>query len=576
MIFKMIKLTHLQDQIVKLLIKKKLLTKLILVNIFGELIDLVSSWTLFQISIGNLNMIYLYVFLDIFTTLFESTFIQKTNNYIANEIRYEFKLNAIRQYSRLSFDSKNKATAETFYQKMLQLSESYFQLISWGIPNFFRLIGSFFKCFVIFCFKGLFYPLLLIIGINFGFYFFCIRDKQKKFTDHMKKDRENRDKIRSLVTISLPMFQQGEKNPEYILELTNTIDNSWLKIEERWDSIMNITKMVNKSGIVVISIFLSDSIPGFLLLINTLRSLNSSISSLTAFLNHNNRYESNYDSYIKFFNKLEYQDAPLQLVLPREIIIDSVNIDHGGFNMRFSPNIKSLSISHGDKILIRGRTGHGKSTFINALMGKIKGIELNIGKPENYHSSFVEMYQNIREKLPTSSISIRKLFDDDESDELIMRCLKPCFPDDDIDRIFSNLRKSHIEKIKSENKDESDIDDSCEDKQMLNREDLDICINPLDIDIAERISGGEKTRLALATRIHQMLVKPNKQILILDEPEQGSDPEVAMRVIGNIFNLFKDKTIIMVSHICECQLDKLGIKWDNKLSIHQGIINLSY
>jgi hypothetical protein len=34
-----------------------------------------------------------------------------------------------------------------------------------------------------------------------------------------------------------------------------------------------------------------------------------------------------------------------------------------------------------------------------------------------------------------------------------------------------------------------------------------------------------KTRLALAIRIYQMKTKPNKHILILDEPEQGSDPE---------------------------------------------------
>jgi ABC-type transport system involved in cytochrome bd biosynthesis fused ATPase/permease subunit len=98
--------------------------------------------------------------------------------------------------------------------------------------------------------------------------------------------------------------------------------------------------------------------------------------------------------------------------------------------------------------------------------------------------------------------------------------------------------------------------------------------NPLDVDIAERISGGEKTRLALATRIYQMITKPDKHILILDEPEQGSDPEVAVKVIGNIIRMFHDRTIIMISHICECQLNALGIVWDHKLNISRGKIDL--
>jgi ABC-type multidrug transport system fused ATPase/permease subunit len=586
------KLTDLQDQVVKLLIQKKLLTTLIMVNIMGVVIDLVSSWTLFQISIGNLGFVYAYVGLDVLNTILETTYIRSTNDRIANSIRYDFKLNAIRQYNKLSFDSKNKATAESFYQKMLQLADSYFQLINWGIPNIFQLIGSFFKCFVIFCFKGMFYPLILIIGINLIVYVYSIKHKQKAFSDSIKLTRENNDMIRSLVSITLPMFQQGEKPPEYIMGLTTKIDNAWLNVDNQWNNIMTMTKLINKSGIIIIGMGFADSVSGFLLLVNTLGNLNGSISSLTAFMNHNNRYETNYESYVKFFKKLEYRNAPIRLTLPESFTIQSVNIHHGGFHMTFDPSIMSLNITKSDKILIRGRTGHGKSTFINALMGKIQGIQLDKGSPENYFGSYVEMYQNIREKLPTSSICIRKLFDDEPSDELIYKCLEPCFPDDDLKRIFSNLIKSHIDKLKSDettndiNSDNSDnsakdsddnfvdIEAEIDEKEILmSKLKQHSNINPLDIDIAERISGGEKTRLALATRIHQMLSKSDKQILILDEPEQGSDPEVAIKVIGEIFKLFNDRTIIMISHICECQLNVLNINWTHKLKVHNGIIS---
>jgi ABC-type multidrug transport system fused ATPase/permease subunit len=587
-----IQFTDLQNQLVKLLIQKKLHKKLIIVNFLNVAIGLISSWLLFQISIGDIKLIYPYVFLDIFHTMIDSTYILDTNTEIANIIRYEFKINAITQYKNLSFDSKNKALAETFYQKMIQASDSFYQLISWGIPNIFKLIGSFIQCLIIFYFKRLSIPFGLILVINLIAYYKYIKNKQKEFSDCIKTTRESNDKIRSLVSISLPMFQYNEKSPEYITNLTNTIDQSWYTVDNKMNHIMTITRIINKFGIIIISLGFNESVSGFLLLVNTFGSLNGSISSLTAFMSQNNRYETNYDSYIKFFKNLNYQEEPEKFVLPQTITIKSININHGGFNMSFGSNISSLQISIGHKILIRGRTGHGKSTFINALMGKIKGIEFDLATPENYFHSYVEMYQNIREKLPTSSISIRKIFDDDQNDDLIIRCLKPCFPDDDLDRIFSNLIKSHNDKEMLDKKIDEDYDiekgicTSTEHSNLIdnlnypndpndpNDPNYPKKPNPLDVDIAERISGGEKTRLALATRIYQMITKPDKHILILDEPEQGSDPEVAVKVIGNIIRMFHDRTIIMISHICECQLNALGIVWDHKLSISRGKIDL--
>src|SRR5207247_7434585 len=72
--------------------------------------------------------------------------------------------------------------------------------------------------------------------------------------------------------------------------------------------------------------------------------------------------------------------------------------------------------------------------------------------------------------------------------------------------------------------------------------------NVLDIEIDNKISGGETTRLALSTKIYT-LIKNNKQILILDEPEQGCDPSQAYEVIGSILKTFPKKTIIIISHL---------------------------
>jgi ABC-type transport system involved in cytochrome bd biosynthesis fused ATPase/permease subunit len=52
--------------------------------------------------------------------------------------------------------------------------------------------------------------------------------------------------------------------------------------------------------------------------------------------------------------------------------------------------------------------------------------------------------------------------------------------------------------------------------------------------------------------------------LILDEPEQGSDPEIAYNIIDNIFKKFPEKMIIVISHL---ELIHIKYKWDNKFRI---------
>ena len=55
----------------------------------------------------------------------------------------------------------------------------------------------------------------------------------KDFTKSMKKTREINDKTRSLISISLPMFQHNEKTPENIMSLTNSIDQNINGAEKR-------------------------------------------------------------------------------------------------------------------------------------------------------------------------------------------------------------------------------------------------------------------------------------------------------------------------------------------------------
>ncbi len=577
-------ITNLQSHIAKLMNSEKILYKFLLVNFLIVCFDIIGGWLLYKISQGSLNLVIYYVGCDIISNIYDKYFCDLFNNKVGMRIKLAFKKEAIEKYDTLSWDSKNKSTADNFNTKMSQASGAINALIVWGIPNIMAMISSFVQCLVVFCFSGLYLPLFLICATNIAAYIFYTKNKQIKFTKSVKSARESSDKIKSLINLFLPMFQQREKSSSDIYKMSAETDIVWHNVDKQWINIMAFTQILNKLCVIFISFGMIDSVAGFILLIKTIGSFNGSISNLTSFLNQNNRFETDYESYIKFFDGLSYKSHPIKKELPSELNIIGLNIAQGGFNLKFDHNIKKLDLRSDSKILIQGRTGHGKSTFVNALMGKISGLQFNLNKPENYFHSFVDMYQNIREKMPTSTISIRQLFNAELNDNIIMQCLKPCFPDNDLERIMNNLKNSsNTNDLKTNDIDfaDSDTDDFNEHSQMMNKADienqLDIVqakqpTNPLDVEILERLSGGEKTRLALATRIYQMITNPDKKIIILDEPEQGSDPEIAIKVIRNIFELFPDKMIIMVSHICECSLYKLNIKWHHRLNINQGIV----
>ena len=87
----------------------------------------------------------------------------------------------------------------------------------------------------------------------------------------------------------------------------------------------------------------------------------------------------------------------------------------------------------------------------------------------------------------------------------------------------------------------------------------------------KKYSGGQKSRLCLATRCYE-IEKFNKQILIMDEPEQGSDSDTIVKVINNICAKYNKCTIIMITHMCNCQLKLVSVNWNLKLKVENGSV----
>lgn len=77
-----------------------------------------------------------------------------------------------------------------------------------------------------------------------------------------------------------------------------------------------------------------------------------------------------------------------------------------------------------------------------------------------------------------------------------------------------------------------------------------------------KLSGGQKQRLAIARII---LHKPD--IIILDEATSSLDAITETKVLSNISELFKNKTLIIISHKPDLQID-----FDDKIMVKDGVL----
>lgn len=517
---------------------------------------IVTSQLMYNLSKGDVDVIIWILALKIIYPLVDNL----TVAYLLQEVHLEVNIkvlnDSLKKYVSLSFISKNKYNSPNHYEKMISANSAIRSMIDWGMPTMITLIGTFVGCLWTFILMDLVTEMFIATSISLLVYYFVIRKRQNTFTKKHKKVTKKNSKLRSKISISLRRLQYKEITPDAVSKLSNEIEKNYVESNHEWRKIATLTNILNQIGVIIVALMMKSNITGFMLIIMSLGNLSSAVSQLTHFINQFNRYVNDFTVYEESWKDLEFKNDPQKLNLPSKLNILDINLQKGDFCLKLDGSLKNnFSIGPGCKILVRGKTGKGKSTFLEGLTGKIDGVRLNYGNPDNFYWLVADMYQNIREQNPTSGITVRDLFnaDDHQDDELIMHCMSLCFEPEELTSLLNALLN-----LKTKSSNEDDIEESK-------------VTSPFDVDIQEILSGGQKSRLCLATRVYEMK-KKNKQILIMDEPEQGSDPETAVWVLQNIFRDFADKTIIMTSHMCKCRLDNLNVQWTYQLEIGDGLI----
>jgi ABC-type Mn2+/Zn2+ transport system ATPase subunit len=539
----------------------------IVCDIFSTIvIAVIASQLLIGISDGNRQFVPIHIGIGLFTLFFDKLVLQLLSIEIGMTSTNEFIKDTNSLYSKVHFENRGTKTAAGAKEKKDSARRSFLMVSDWGIPTLIGLVGSGLSILATFAVKHMIVQFVICSSFGGLFYLLYVKKKQNAFTELDKQTRSEVQRISELVRLKSVSFQGGETTDKEMTQLETNIENKWSNVRKKWIYIGIIVQLVNEIIGVVIIILSSSNLTEYcffqiglteksvqLSMFNTkeymlfsmvLMQWTNAISNIINFMTQFNGMKSDYDNFVEYWKDVEFAEEPEKMEISKDLEITSYLIKRGEQEFKFADQSLQIPFKIGMKFLVLGPTGHGKSTLVNAILGKSRGITMNIGTPSNYYHLVADMFQAIREKMPSSKITIRDWFKGETDNEFIIRMLILTIERKKIDEILESFGK----RIKEKN------------------------THPFDVEINEEISGGQKTALCLATRCYE-IEKFNKKILVLDEPEQGLGRR-AVKVLNNIYQKYPDITIINSTHLYKFELESLKCNFDMIFWIEHGVVNV--
>ena len=205
---------------------------------------------------------------------------------------------------------------------------------------------------------------------------------------------------------------------------------------------------------------------------------------------------------VELFNKLDNRK-----ILSKFSQIELRNVNLKYRNSNFNIIVDEMIIDNKDKISITGRSGQGKTSIINLILGNISTYKGNVIIDNNE-------LKNIRLDIGVVSQEI-ELFNMSIKNNL---CLDKKISDEEIIKYIKELELDEI---------------------LM----FDEGINTIVGEKGLKLSTGQKRRINIL-RSYLM----NKDIYILDEPTSNLDKHTEEIVVNFILKYFKDKTLIIATH----------------------------
>ena len=480
---------------------------------------LMETWiSTLETKIGNKMMLYAFLILLNQCMSLSGLYI---NSSLSKIKMLEYKRSYLEKYEHLDDVSKEKDTLESFNTK-LEKSCMVVQLkYSWAVDVITSMISCLSSLSFIFIANHEYSLLLCFIFINILWMKFIILPGMNSLSKERSKERKNRYIIYEKISLLMNRFYLGETGIDIIIKQDISLLDGRFKLDLAWIYLSLYQQVPNLLFIILIAFIYNDEIKLQMIVIVFIKIRNT-VSNTSHFLNQWKTMENDVKAIEDFFDNKTFCVRSIQIDIPDTLSFTSSIIRN---TTKISTKIP-IMVNKGNIIVLSGVSGCGKTTLIKGLLGQIEGITYDTGNPsDSYISKIAYMRQNIREVTPMVKVTLRNLFSDDSDSNLIKKVL--------------NYAK---------------IYDWFENQMNGN----------LDIPIGELCtpSGGEKTRICFAMTLYR-LEKNKCSWLILDEPEQGLDPELAPDMLTTAFEQYPDISIIMITHLCDCRMKTLNIthKW---------------
>ena len=467
----------------------------------------------FQIKIIQIKKEYIYIMIIII---------------FMNEI-----IDYIRQINILKITHKiNKKLVNYFITFMFKLPLNYLKLKQKGelITRFNEindLSNTFFNYFINISFNNILIISILIIFIiiNIKFFLICLLFSIIYILINIKVY----NKLKPII------FESVNKEECYISNIVDYINKfnsiKHLKKNKFFDSKINnnlkdkiiitqsITKTllkIEKTNNLIINIFLLVII--YLLIIYKYDITKSLIifNMFNYFINLLKKINEYYPTYIYFKSIINKNNELFSIKLEKKEFINKflnydININNLSYKINNNIILNNLNfiIKENTKLYINGPSGVGKSTLLKIISGEIINFNGCV-KIDNYDIKKYDLTHII-----SYTSQDEELFNDTIYNNLT---LGKKIKQDDLKKIMNVCRLENIDIIKNYGMDFKIVNSNC-------------------------FSGGEINRLVLArSLIH------SKKIIILDEVLKEVDYDLEINIIEDLLRLYKNRTIIYVSH----------------------------
>jgi len=444
---------------------------------------------------------------------------------LKKHVRNQYIIDGWRKYEKLSLIDKNQIDINEYKDKLVTVADSIALTIDWGLHEFIVLL----KTLAILCYVSQSKSVFALTFCSLSIYYFIFLTAETKFRKQHKIYQKQIVGMRREISQRIRLLQFAHTDADDIEELVWKKITIAKKSDRGWNNMARSIDYINFANFfILVSSQSNISELQIVLLMSVFIKFSTAIKWVVRFSHSLQRGEDSYTEYIEMFKDVNFSPLPIQKPFPKIMKIKSINIQLNDVKLQLDT---SFNLQSGDRILITGPSGGGKTTTLHAIRGLIPGVTLEKDKPENFVKEFVELCESLY-NMDFAKSTIKKLCvqrkDDIFSSKLARKCLKICCVDYWSDKL-------------------SDDD-----------------------EFGGKISSGEKSRVIIALLVLYPTIYFNKQVLVLDEPERGLDPPIAYKVLSNILASkdLRNKIIVIVSH-----LEKIPRKLFNKyIKINNGKI----